>query len=404
PATVALLDHADEQGARSPTGVDEADRVLGGGLARGSIVLLAGEPGIGKSTLTLQIALNAGRDREVLLVCGEEGPRQVRARAERIGAVTPGVRTLSDPSLSAVDAAVASGVYELVFIDSIQTLYDPEIASAPGSVSQVRECGARLARTARETGTTLLFVGHVTKDGSVAGPRVLEHLVDVVCSFEGDRSGGVRVLRALKNRFGTTDEVGFFRMDASGLVPIRDASSYLLADRRPGMSGSALAACLDGRRPFVCEVQALVAPTGVAAPRRTAVGVDAGRLPVLVAVLGRRLDLRLGDKDVFVSAVGGIRAAEPAADLPVACAVLSAIHDVPLPDDLAAFGEVGLSGEVRRVSGADRRLVEARNVGCRRALVPAGMQEEVEGIELVRVAHLGELVQGLRRLGIRSVH
>lgn len=392
------LSSFDLEGAtRVPTGVEEADRVLGGGLVTGSIVLLAGEPGVGKSTLVLQAALSLGTAGDVLLVCGEEAAPQVRARAARLGGISEGVRTLADPQLPAILGALESSCPSVLVVDSIQTVFDPEIPSAPGSVTQVRECGARLAREARDRGVTVVLVGHVTKEGVVAGPRVLEHLVDVVLQFEGDRSGGVRVLRALKNRFGSTQDVGFFEMSAEGLVAIRDASAYLLADRCPSLSGSVLAACLDGRRPFVCEVQALVGgDTKVPMPRRTAIGVDASRLPLIVAVLERRAEVPLAGRDVYVSAVGGIRVSEPACDLPVALAMLSSFHEISVPDDLVAFGEIGLAGEVRQVVGAERRLAEARSVGCSRVFVPHNCAATMDGLNLIRVRHVRDALERLR--------
>jgi DNA repair protein RadA/Sms len=391
-ATVALADQPDDDTDRIPTGIEEVDRVLGGGIVPGSVTLLAGEPGIGKSTLTLQAALGLAIDRDVLLVCGEEGPQQVRARAARLGPLRPRVRTTDDPSLPSVLGAVESSGCAVAVVDSIQTVYDPEIPSAPGSVSQVRECGARLARAARDRGVAVILVGHVTKEGTVAGPRVLEHLVDVVLQFEGERAGGVRVLRALKNRFGSTQEVGFFEMTSEGLLAIRDASAYLLADRCPGNAGSVLAACLDGRRPFILEVQALVTPTKLPVPRRVGVGVDAGRLPMLIAVLQRRLGVKLHEHDIFVSAVGGLEASEPAADLPIVLAILSAFRDVSLPDDLVAFGEVGLAGEVRQVPAPERRLAEARSVRLSGAAVPHNTSAEANGIDLVRVRRLHDIL------------
>ncbi|MGH2651284.1 MAG: ATPase domain-containing protein, partial [Actinomycetota bacterium] len=251
-----LASHGPEASVRVPTGIEEVDRVLGGGVVRGSIVLLAGEPGVGKSTLVLQAALRLGAEQGVLIVCGEEAPAQVRARAARLGPIPEAVRTLQDPELGSVLGALDATSPSILVVDSIQTVFDAEIPSAPGSVTQVRECGARLARAARDRGVTVLLVGHVTKEGAVAGPRVLEHLVDVVLQFEGDRSGGVRVLRALKNRFGSTQEVGFFEMSSEGLVAIRDASAFLLADRCGNQPGSILAACVDGARAFACEIQA----------------------------------------------------------------------------------------------------------------------------------------------------
>ena len=371
-----------------PTGIEEVDRVLGGGIAAGSVVLLAGEPGVGKSTLILQVAAALGRDREVLLVCGEEAPQQVGARAARLGPVASEVRTLASPELGGILGAIESGGAQVVVVDSVQTVFDAGIPSAPGSVSQVRECGARLARAARDRGVTLIFVGHVTKEGAVAGPRVLEHIVDVVLHFEGERSSGIRVLRALKNRFGSTQDVGFFEMRSDGLFAIRDASAYLLADRSKGLSGSVLAACVDGQRPYVCEIQALVMKSQLSVPRRSAIGVDASRLPLLLAVIEQRAEVKLHDQDVYVSAVGGIRAAEPAADLPVAMAILSSFFDVALPDDTVAFGEIGLSGQVRQVVAAERRLAEARSVGCSRVFVPYNYAGPADGVELQRIRHV----------------
>jgi len=387
--TTPLAAHDPSAADRIPTGITEVDDVLGGGIVRAGVVLLAGEPGVGKSTLTLQVALALGTAHEVLLVCGEEAPQQVKARAARIGPVPDGVRTLADPELPAVLGAIEHSDASIVIVDSIQTIFDPEIPSAPGSVSQVRECGARLVRAARDRGVTIVLVGHVTKEGVVAGPRVLEHLVDVVLHFEGDLSSGVRILRALKNRFGTTQEVGFFEMQSDGLVAIRDASAYLLADRCVGLSGSMLAACVDGRRPYVCEIQALVDENKTPmASRRTAVGVEPMRLPLLVAVLHRHAQVNLGSFDVFVSAVGGVRITEPASDLPAALAMLSSRVDVALPDDAVAFGEIGLAGEVRQVVAGDRRLAEARNVGCKQAFVPHNFTTKLKGIEIHRIRHV----------------
>jgi DNA repair protein RadA/Sms len=398
PATLPLAAHDPAGAERTPTGIEEIDRVLGGGIVRASVVLLAGEPGVGKSTLTLQTALALGATTEVLLVCGEEAPEQVKARAARLGTIPEGVRTMSDPQLPAVLAAIEQagsspgdvGVSPttIVIVDSIQTVFDPEIPSAPGSVSQVRECGARIVRAARDSGVTVVLVGHVTKEGVVAGPRVLEHLVDVVLSFDGDRSSGMRILRALKNRFGSTQEVGFFDMTSEGLSPIRDASAYLLADRCTGNPGSILAGCVDGRRPFVCEIQALVESTNAPMPRRTAIGVDQSRLPLIVAVIDKHAELKIRENDVYVSAVGGIKTMEPATDLPAALALMSSFLNKPLPDDAVAFGELGLAGEVRQVVATQRRLAEARNVGCKRAFVPHNVVGDFDGLELHRIRHV----------------
>jgi DNA repair protein RadA/Sms len=392
PATLPLAVHDPAGAERTPTGIEEVDRVLGGGVVRGSVVLLAGEPGVGKSTLTLQTALALGTSSEILLVCGEEAPEQVKARAARLGPIPEGVRTMADPQLPAVLAAIERAGSSIVVVDSIQTIFDPDIPSAPGSVSQVRECGARLVRAARDNGVTVVLVGHVTKEGVVAGPRVLEHLVDVVLSFDGDRSSGVRILRALKNRFGSTQEVGFFDMTSEGLFPIRDASAYLLADRCTGNPGSILAGCVDGRRPFVCEIQALVESTNAPMPRRTAIGVDQSRLPLIVAVIDKHAELKLRENDVYVSAVGGIKTMEPATDLPAALALMSSYLNKPLPDDAVAFGELGLAGEVRQVVATERRLAEARNVGCKRAFVPHNVAGDFEGLELHRIRHVRDVL------------
>jgi DNA repair protein RadA/Sms len=375
---------------RTVTGIEELDLVLGGGIVNGSVVLIAGEPGVGKSTLTLQTAMSIGASGvDILLVCGEEAPQQVKARAARLGDISPTVTTLADPQLPAVLHAIETSGASIVVVDSIQTVFDPDIPSAPGSVSQVRECGSRLVRAARDHGVTVVLVGHVTKEGVVAGPRVLEHLVDVVLNFEGDRSSGVRILRALKNRFGSTQDVGFFEMTSDGLFAIRDASAYLLADRCIGLPGSVLAACVDGRRPFVCEMQALTedAPPPMNA-RRTALGVDGARLPQILAVLQKHTDVKFANTDIYVSAVGGIRANEPACDLPVALAVLSSKLDKPIRADAVAFGEIGLAGEVRQVAQTERRLAEARSVGCKHAFVPHNFTDDFEGLELHRIRHV----------------
>ncbi len=396
-ATLPLAVHDAAAADRVPTGFEEVDRVFGGGIARGSVILLAGEPGVGKSTLTLQIAMLLGTSSEVLLVCGEEAPQQVKARAARLGGVPEGVRTLADPQLPSVLGAIESSGAEIVVVDSIQTVFDPEIPSAPGSVSQVRECGARLVRAARDRGITVLLVGHVTKEGSIAGPRVLEHLVDVVLNFEGDRSSGVRILRAQKNRFGSTQEVGFFDMSSDGLAPIRDASAFLLADRVTGEAGSVLAACIDGHRPFVIEVQALVHGKDIPSPRRASVGFDAARLPILLAVLERHCKIDVRSKDAYVSAVGGIKIGEPANDLPAVLALLSSYTGKPLPDDAVAFGEIGLTGEVRQVVASERRLFEARSVGCKRAFVPRNFSGESHGLHLIRIRHVRDALDAIQK-------
>jgi DNA repair protein RadA/Sms len=379
-----------------PTGVDELDRVLGGGLVPGSVTLLGGEPGIGKSTLVLQVLAAAARaGRPALLVSGEESAAQVTARAARLGALVDGLWLQAETALPHVLAAAGDLGPELVVVDSIQTLYDPALGAAPGTVTQVRECAARLVRFAKERGASVVLVGHVTKEGALAGPRVLEHVVDTVLSFEGDRHQALRLLRAVKHRFGPTAELGVFEMSEQGLVGVADPSSLLLGDRRSGASGSAVVATMEGRRPLLVEVQALVVASKQVVPRRSAQGVDLNRLAVLLAVLGRHCRVHLGDTEVYASAVGGVRVTEPAADLGLALALASAASGTPVPPDLVACGEVGLTGEVRQVGHLERRLTEAARLGFARAIVPRSAPAGPAGMELVRVRGLREAVDVL---------
>ena len=384
-----------------PTGVGELDRVLAGGVVPGSVTLLGGEPGIGKSTLLLQAlsSLAAGGAR-VLLVCGEESTPQVRLRAERLGALCDGLWLVADTELPSIVASVEELAPDHLAVDSIQTLADPDVDSTPGSVAQVRACGHRLVRLAKERAMATVLVGHVTKDGSLAGPRVLEHEVDTVLSFEGERHHALRLLRALKHRFGATDGLGLFEMTDTGLAGVDDPSALFLVDRRAGVAGSIVAPVMDGSRPLVVELQALVAPLPEKTalnPRRSAQGVEPGRLALLLAVLDRRAGLRLANADVYASVVGGVRVTEPAADLALALALASAHTGVPLPQDLVACGEVGLAGELRQVNHAGRRLAEAARLGFRSGIVPASGPERIDGLGLLRVRTLHEAVT---RLGL----
>ena len=380
------------------TGIAELDRVLGGGLVPGSVTLVGGEPGIGKSTLLLQlVAAWPGR---TLYVSAEESAQQVRLRAERLGAVRPDLWLLPETSLPRIVAAFDDLQPSLVVIDSIQTVADPEVASAPGSVVQVRQCAHRLVGEAKRRGIPVLLVGHVTKEGGLAGPRVLEHVVDTVLSFEGDRHHALRLLRAVKHRFGATNELGVFEMVEAGLAGVPDASSLFLTDRRTGVAGSAITPMLDGQRPLLVEAQALTNKVNPGVPpRRSAQGIDHGRLALLLAVLERRARLPMGSHEVFASAVGGVRLVEPGADLPVCLAIVSALTNRPLPADMVIFGEVGLAGELRQVSHAPRRLAEAARMGFGRALVPTNSPNGVEGITLVRV---GTIAEALAAVGIRG--
>jgi DNA repair protein RadA/Sms len=382
-----------------PTGVGELDRVLGGGLVPGSVTLIGGEPGIGKSTLVLQaLAALAGRGATVLLVTAEESARQVRLRAERLGALAPGLQLVAESALPAIVDHLHGHPPAVVVIDSIQTIFDPEIGSVPGSVAQVSECAHRLVVAAKELDVSIVLVGHVTKEGSLAGPRVLEHVVDTVLSFEGDRHHALRLLRAVKHRFGSSDELGLFEMGEAGLAGVPDASGLLLADRRGGVPGSVVAPTMDGRRPFLVEIQALVSPSTLAQPRRSAQGLDHGRLTLLLAVLARRVGLDgLGRCDVHASAVGGVKVVEPGADLALALALVSSLADRALAGDLVAVGEVGLGGELRQAPQAQRRLAEAARLGFARAVVPASTPAGPGGLELVRASTLTE---ALRRLGL----
>jgi DNA repair protein RadA/Sms len=379
-----------------PTGVAELDRVLGGGLVPGSVTLLGGEPGIGKSTLLLQVLASvAGQGMRVLLVSAEESPQQVKLRAERLGPVSPNLWVVGETSLAGAVAAIESAKPDLVVVDSIQTIHDDALTSAPGSVAQVRDCAHALVGQAKERGCAVVLVGHVTKEGSLAGPRVLEHVVDTVLSFEGDRHDGLRLLRAVKHRFGSTGELGLFEMGEQGLVEVPDASGRLLADRRPGSTGSVVVPALEGRRPILVEVQALVTDTNLAIPRRDAQGLGSGRLSLVLAVLESHAALGLGKHDVHASAVGGVRVVEPAADLALALAVASSRRKRPVPPDLVACGELGLGGEVRSVASLDRRLAEAARLGFRRALVPRSVREVPPGIEGVRVSTVAEALAAL---------
>ena len=367
-APLRLVDVVAEESERIPTGVPELDRVLGGGLVPASLVLVGGEPGVGKSTLLLNALGAISRDRRALLVTGEESVAQVKLRAARLGGCD-GVEILAETELDAVCATLEREQPAVCVIDSVQTLWSQEIGSAPGSVSQVREAAARLLRVSKESGVATFLVGHVTKDGSVAGPRVLEHLVDCVLQFEGDRYHAHRILRAVKNRFGSTNELGVFEMTGAGLVGVPDPSE-IFGRTHGGEIGAAVTCTLEGTRPLLLEIQALVAPTDLAMPRRVGTGVDPKRLAMIVAVLTRHAGLPLGTADVFVNVAGGVRIDEPGADLGIALAIASAAKGVPVRDGLAAFGEIGLTGRLRSATQVDRRLEECRKFGCETVLGP----------------------------------
>jgi DNA repair protein RadA/Sms len=379
-----IVDVVDDNARSRATGLAEVDRVLGGGLVPGSVTLVGGEPGIGKSTLVLQLlGAAAGSGVRSLYVSGEESAAQIRTRAERLAALDDHVWLVSETVLDHIRTHIAEVDPAVVVVDSVQTLHDPALGSAPGSVTQVRECANALVAVAKEHNVAVVLVGHVTKEGTLAGPRVLEHVVDTVLSFEGDRHHGLRLLRAVKHRFGPTAEIGLFQMNGSGLVAVDDPSGLFLADRVTGVSGSAIVPTVDGHRPLLVEVQALVADSALPQPRRSAQGIDGGRLSMLLAVLDRRVSIDTAGRDVYALAVGGARVADPGADAAIALAVSSSLSGEPIDDDLVVVGEVGLGGELRRVAHLDRRLAEAARLGFRRAIVPSADVEAPAGLEVL---------------------
>ncbi|MGE5292152.1 MAG: DNA repair protein RadA [Micromonosporaceae bacterium] len=355
-----------------PTGLDELDRVLGGGVVPGAVILLAGEPGVGKSTLLLEVGALAAGAGPVLYVTGEESAAQVRARADRIGAVTANLYLAAETSLSAVLGQVEEIEPELLIVDSVQTIAAEEVDGAPGGVTQVREVAAALIHTAKDRGLATVLVGHVTKEGSIAGPRTLEHLVDVVLHFEGDRHSQLRMVRAVKNRFGPTDELGCFDLGEYGLIGLPDPSGLFLSRRADPVPGTCVTVTLEGRRPLLAEVQTLVAASMLDVPRRVTSGLDGSRLGMVLAVLQQRAGVQIGRQDVYAATVGGVRLTEPSVDLALAVALSGAVSNLSVPPGVVVIGEVGLAGEVRRVSGIQRRLAEAERLGFRRAVVPSG--------------------------------
>jgi len=378
-----------------PTGVAELDRVLGGGLVPGSVVLLAGEPGAGKSTLLLETAHQSARpDQRSLIVSGEESTAQVRLRAERTGALSPDLYIAAETDLGAVLQHIDEVGPSLLVIDSIQTLTHPDVEGGAGGVTQVRACAAAIIKVAKERGIATLIVGHVTKDGSIAGPRVLEHLVDVVLSFEGDRHATLRLVRAVKNRFGAADEVGCFELTDGGIVGLDDPSGLFLSRRRESVSGTCVTVTIEGRRPLLAEVQALVAPSALPAPRRASSGLDSARVAMVLAVVERRARVTLSTRDVYTATVGGVRLAEPATDLAVALAVASAASDTPLSSGMVALGEVGLAGEIRRVTAVARRLAEAARLGFTIGLIPEGCGADApSGMTVIEVRDIASAIQ-----------
>ncbi len=393
---VKLSEVTAETNERTSTGFTELDRVLGGGIVTGSMILIGGDPGIGKSTILLQVCKNlAGRGRNVLYISGEESLAQIRMRADRIGGEAESLYLLCETNLADIREIIEEQKPDVCVIDSIQTMYNEEVSSAPGSVSQVRESTGVLLMLAKGLGISVFIVGHVTKEGAVAGPRVLEHMVDTVLYFEGDRHASYRILRGVKNRFGSTNEIGVFEMRGSGLVQVENPSEYMLSGRPVDASGSVVTCAVEGSRPLLLEIQALVARSGFGMPRRTAAGTDYNRVNLLMAVLEKRCGIDLASFDAYVNIAGGIRMTEPALDLGITMAIASSYQDVVIPEKLVAFGEVGLSGEVRAVSQVENRVMEAKRLGFETVVLPkANMKScrNIQGIKMIPVGTVREAI------------
>ena len=392
PKLLAELDDTEE--IRFSTGISEFDRVLGGGAVIGSLILVGGAPGIGKSTLLLQMCATSGQARRILYVSGEESERQLKLRANRLGVTQGEIYVLAETDLGTILAASESLKPDIMIIDSIQTISDPDLNSAPGSITQVRECTMRIMRLCKEKGTTVFVVGHINKEGSIAGPKILEHMVDCVLYFEGERSTSFRILRAAKNRFGSTNEIGVFEMVDSGLVCVENPSEMLLSGRPENCPGTCVACVIEGTRPILAEVQALVTPAAYNAARRSN-GVDYNRAAMLLAVLEKRGGLSVAGCDSYINVIGGLSLEEPAADLATSLAVASSFLDRPLGADLAAIGEIGLSGEIRSVSALNQRLSEISRLGFKRCVVPAHSRDELgdySGLTLIPVRNISEAI------------
>ena len=397
PVTLEEIETSETE--RLSSGMAELDRVLGGGIVQGSLVLVGGDPGIGKSTILLQVCKNlAASGISTLYVSGEESLKQIKMRAARIGTFTNDVKFMCETSLAQIEAVITKEKPRVVIIDSIQTMCNEEISSAPGSVSQVRESTSVLMQLAKKQGVMIFIVGHVTKEGTVAGPRVLEHMVDTVLYFEGDRHAAYRILRGVKNRFGSTNEIGVFEMREKGLCEVANPSEYMLSGRPENASGSVVACSMEGTRPILIEIQALVCRTSFGIPRRTAAGTDSNRVNLLLAVLEKRLNMPLSACDAYINIAGGIRMNEPAIDLALVLAIISSYQDKPIDEKTIVFGEVGLSGEVRAVSQASQRVMEAKKLGFHRVILPkvsADAMEPVEGILLTGVSTVMDALRSI---------
>ena len=396
---VPLSEIAVQKEDRMSTDIEELDRVLGGGIVPGSLTLVGGDPGIGKSTLLLQVCRQmSGKGIPVLYISGEESLRQIKLRAVRIGDFTENMRLLCETNLETIRTVIEREKPEIVVIDSIQTMYNEEVGSAPGSVSQVRESTNVLMQIAKGLGVSVFIVGHVTKDGNVAGPRVLEHMVDTVLYFEGDRHASYRILRGVKNRFGSTNEIGVFEMQTQGLTEVKNPSEFMLDGKPQGASGSVVACSMEGTRPILVEVQALVCHSNFGIPRRTAAGTDFNRVNLLMAVLEKRARINLSASDAYVNIAGGIKMNEPAIDLAIALAVVSSHKDLAIDDGMVVFGEVGLSGEVRAVNMAEQRVLEARKLGFTSVMLPKVCMKSVEEIKGIRLIPVDNILEAIRQI------
>ena len=391
-----LRDISIESEHRSRTGVGELDRVLGGGIVKGSLVLLGGDPGIGKSTMMLQICQHLGETMRVLYVSGEESQRQIKLRAKRLGVDTDGLSIMAATDAQAICEFVRTEKPDLVIIDSIQTMSISEMSSSPGSVPQVRECTNLFLRTAKSCDIPIFIIGHVNKDGAIAGPKVMEHIVDAVLHFEGDRNLSYRILRAVKNRFGSTNEIGVFEMRDTGLCEVENPSQMLLSGRPKNVPGTCVAATIEGSRPILAEIQGLVTSSGFGNPRRMATGFDYNRFNLILAVLEKRAGYFFGNTDAYLNVIGGFRLDEPAADLPVALTLISSLKDTAIPEDIVAFGEIGLAGEVRAVSQAQQRVIEALRLGFTKCIVPHACLKQlqrIDGMEIFGVKSLRQAAE-----------
>ena len=395
-----LSDISMDENVRQSTGIAEMDRVLGGGIVHGSLTLLGGDPGIGKSTLLLQMCENISRaGKKVLYISGEESLQQIKLRAQRLGSFGDDLLLMCENDLTDIEAVIRRESPEVVIIDSIQTMVNPDVTSSAGSVSQVRESTSVLLQLAKGLGTAIFIVGHVTKEGTVAGPRVLEHMVDTVLYFEGDRYASYRILRGVKNRFGSTNEIGVFEMGPEGLSEVANPSEYMLNGRPLNASGTVVACSMEGTRPILIEIQALVCQSNLGIPRRAAVGTDANRVNLLMAVLEKRLGVHLSGDDAYINIAGGMKMTEPAIDLGIAMAIVSSFRERAIGDDMVVFGEVGLSGEVRAVSFAEQRIAEAAKLGFKRAVIPAVCKDKIgkiSGIQVIPVSNLSEAIELIR--------